>query len=288
MRASAKTTLILGDLLQVPIGLVPVIDDPTPKLTKAPEPTAAEPDEVPEAPRELAAPTAEDAFAALDAEADGPDKPEVPAFTKGIKTGRGKDAVFHPIPDALLDEAREETRVESVEVVEFIDYRRVPTDRLTGSYYVQPDKGFARPLRTIMDAMRLRGRAAVVRFAVRDKEQLGVVRVRKTDKGDVLLLNTVAFAASWREPDAAILAAAEADAPSEQQVEAAAGLLDALAGDGATLKEARDEYAVRLAGLVERAQDGEWDDLLNAPSAAPAEAEAPVETAKAVEAQPVA
>lgn len=287
MRASAKTTLILGDLLQVPVGLVPAIDDPTPKLSNAPAPV--QPEVADDEPRTIPTPTADDDIArvAADAEvADDEDEDEaVPAYTKGIKTGRGKDAVFHPIPDALLAEAKEDTRIDGLSVIEFVDYRRVPTDRITGSYYVQPDKGFARPLRTIMDAMRLRQRAAVVKFAVRDRQQLAVIRVRKTKKGDVLFLNTVAFARSWREPDAAIMAAAEADAPSPEQVEAAASLLDALAGDGAAIAEQSDTYVERLTDLVERAQEGEWDDLLTRPNAVPVEDVVHVE---AVEQQPVA
>lgn len=267
MRATAKTTLVLGDLIQVPVAICTAKEDNDVKLSSPPAPPADEPD---------GAPVGESSTA-ID---DVPDEAELtePTFTKGIKTGRGDAAAFHPIPDALLSEVKDDTQLDELQVIEFCDYRKVPTERITAGFWIQPEKGFAKPLRVLIEAMRSRQLVAVVRFALRGRQQIGVLRVRKAKAGNVLLLSSVAYAANWRVPDKAVEMVATVDEPAEPQVTAAIALVDQLTGDGASLNDSEDPFVSRMADLAERAENGEWDHLLD-------EVPAPAEPAEVAEAK---
>lgn len=283
MRSVTRTTLSLGDLLEIPVGLVGATKSTDPKLETATldgqkrVQVFAHPDDVllahdgidtdhefsvlrPQATVEVAA-TGERLHAYKPLQPDD--------VTKGVFVDGETGPEFRAIPTDEMEALKLSGQLERVELQEFIDYRTVPTDRLNGSYYVQCDPGFAKPLGTLMAAMRKSSKAAVVRFALRDRHRLGVLRVRKVEGGgSVLLLNIVTFAAQWVEPDARVLEAGAAMGKvSDGAVDAAMNLMTELTDVNGSkiLQTATDAYPEDLNKLIERAVAGEF-------LAAPAEA----------------
>lgn len=268
-RAIARTTLSLGDLLEVPVGIVAATGTDEVRFDTAcpdgaqrvqqyvhPErtrtlyewPNDSEPDDVEQGDR---------AEAFLDLVSNTVEVPEVVTETiKGVRVG----GTFRPVPSSEIEYADAATRLNSVELLEFIDYRKVPTDRLTGSFWIQPDVGFDRPLAVLMAAMRADGRAMLVKWAARSRQRFGVIRVRKTPDGDALMLNGIVFAADWRAPDVRVLAPGQVAEVDPRAVTAAREIIESYAGTGDALDTAADELPGLLTEVVERAHDGVFDD----------------------------
>jgi non-homologous end joining protein Ku len=280
-RAIARTTLSLGDLLGVPIGIVAAtgadevkfdtaFPDGAPRVQQYvhPERTRlmhrldpARAGEIIDLTDDEWSRDVEITLAEFEARVsmyfEAVEVPEVVTETiKGVRVGD----TFRPVPTSEIEYASAATRLDSVQLLEFIDYRKVPTDRLTGSFWIQPDVGFDRPLAVLMAAMRADGRAMLVKWAARSRQRLGVIRVRKTPDGDALMLNGVVFAADWREPDARVLAPGQVEQVDARAVKAAREIIESYAGVGEALETAADDLPGLLTEVVERAHDGLYDD----------------------------
>lgn len=265
MRAVTRTTLTLGNLLQIPVGIAAAtgsqeirfetaLDDGTKRVQQFVHPTRS---------RTLLAPPADGDL--TDAKAADLEPVAVPEVVDTVCKGVYVGDTFRRVPPSELDYAKAATKLDRVELLEFVDYRRVPTDRLDGAFYVQPDPGFARPLRTLMRAMRADGKAMLVKWSLRDRQRLGVIRVREIDGEDVLLLNAVTFAAQWRAPDEQVYepARVEVDAAEEARAVAAAQrIIVSYHGTGEALDTAEDELPNLLIEVVQRAHDGVYDEAV--------------------------
>lgn len=252
MRATTRTILSFGDLVDIPVGIATATSSADVKFDTA---TA----DGHKREQQYVHPVHRTTYFKPDEEGElqEVELPDVVTDTvKGLRIGGD----LRRVPDSELAWAKATTKLEAIEVLEFIDYRRVPTDRLAGSYWLQPDPGFAKPLRTVMDALRRSQKAALVKFNLRDRQRLGVIRVRKTPDGDALLLNAVYFAAEWRDADEAVLAPAQAEAVSERAVLAAVEIIEARSGDGSVLDTAQDDLLPVIDEIVEHAQEGTYDD----------------------------
>lgn len=253
MRAVTRTTLSLGDLLEIPVGIAAATGSADVKLSRGiragTEPPPEDPPEIGEEEAEILEQVGRDAEAEQDKLG--------PVFVEGVKI----DDVLREIPTSELEWAKASTQLDRVRVLEFIDYRRVPTDRLAGSFWVQPDPGFERPLATLMAALIDTHRAIVCKFALKSRQRLAVIRPRKVDGGHALLLNLVVFADDWRQPDARVLSAAEHLGTVDRvAVEHAKTIIGEMIGDGHKLHEERDELVVTMSALAERAANGHYDD----------------------------
>jgi len=268
MRAVSRTTLALGDLLEIPIGVVAATgtDDIT-FDTAAPDGAPRVQQYVhPDRSRTLYAPPPgvnldeldDDAFEALQiGDLTAVEVPEV--LDESIKGKRVGDT-FRVVPPSEIEYATAATKLDRVELLEVIDYRKVPTDRLAGAFWLQPDPGFERPFRTLMVAMRRDGNALLVKWAAKSRQRLGVIRVRSTPEGDALMLNDVTFAANLRPASDQVLAAASVEALDERAVTAACAILADLHGTGEALATARDDLPELLTKIVEHAHEGIYDD----------------------------
>lgn len=110
---------------------------------------------------------------------------EVPfaEIAKAWTAGDGRVAVLEkedfeslPLPSA-----------KSVEVVEFVDLQSVDPTYFDRSYVLEAEGPGAKPYVLLRDAMKSTGRAAVVKVALRQKENLALIRCH----GDVLLMHTM-------------------------------------------------------------------------------------------------
>jgi non-homologous end joining protein Ku len=272
MRATTRTTLTLGDVLKIPIGIAAATGSDDVKFDVAcgdgrpRQQQYVHPDRTRTlyelAEGDLTLSELSDADLGRIRHDDFTDV-QVPEVVEDEDTIRGVRVgdTFRVVPPSEFDFAKAATDLGAIELLEVIDYRAVPTDRLAGAYWIQPDTGFARPLRTLMAAMRDDKTAMVVKFAVRSRQRLGVIRVRKTDGGkDALMLSGVVFASQWRDADAQVLEPAGIESVDERAVVAAREILAGYRGPGTTLATAVDDLPELHKAIVERAHDGLYDD----------------------------
>jgi non-homologous end joining protein Ku len=157
----------------------------------------------------------------------------------------------------------------SMRVLECIDYRQVPTERIAGSYWLQPAQGSAQGLFLLHKALADRDKIAVVKWVSTSREKLGVIRPRMVRRQGgyhrALLLSELTHANDFAVPDADVLAINEAEHMLEQAdgpaftraVEAARELIDAFTrqpGDPKAIDTASDTAVDARLALLERLQ----------------------------------
>lgn len=260
MRATVRTTLALGQLLEIPIGVASATTKDDVKFDNAAPDGAPRVQQFvhPERTRklyDLAPGTDLDAIAEDDLVPV--EVPEVVAdVVKGVRVGDD----FRVVPPSEIEYATAATFLDRVELLEVIDYRKVPTDRLGGAHWIQPDPGFARPLAVLMAALKRDGNAMLVKWSARSRQRLAVIRVRHTPRGDALMLNDVTYAAQWREADDRVLEPGKVKDLEERAINAACAILADHHGTGKALETAEDELPALHVEIVERAHDGLYDD----------------------------
>lgn len=131
-----------------------------------------------------------------------------------------------------------------IEVVEFVPADQIDPIRLDKAYYLEPDKSSLKPYTLLRRALEDTDRAAVVRFALRQKTRLAVLRIR--DK--TLLLQTMLWDDEIRSAEFDVLD--EVPRISKKEREMAAQLVDSLAGNFDPT-EFTDDYQEQLRTLVE-------------------------------------
>ncbi|MGX1731024.1 non-homologous end joining protein Ku [Glutamicibacter sp. NPDC055354] len=131
-----------------------------------------------------------------------------------------------------------------IEVVQFVPASQVDPLMLEKSYYLQADskspKAYELLRRTLQDTEKL----AVVRFALRQKTRLGILRVRSK----VMVLQAVMWADELRDAEA--VAPEKSPRISEQELKMSAALVDQYSSDF-TPHEFQDDYQVQLQALIE-------------------------------------
>jgi non-homologous end joining protein Ku len=119
------------------------------------------------------------------------------------KAVRLSDEKVLRLPEDRLEEIVEASKREgeTMRVLEAIDYRQVPTERIVGTYYLQPRAGTAKGCRMLFEGLRETDLCAVVKWVSSSREKLGVIRARKIDGKSVLHLSELAFANDAAEVD---------------------------------------------------------------------------------------
>ena len=131
-----------------------------------------------------------------------------------------------------------------IEVVEFVPADQIDPIRLDKAYYLEPDKTSIKPYTLLRRALEDTERAAVVRFALRQKTRLAVLRVR--DK--TLVLQTMLWDDEIRSGAFDVLD--EVPRISAKERDMASQLVDSLAGEFDP-SEFTDDYQEQLRTLVE-------------------------------------
>lgn len=119
-----------------------------------------------------------------------------------------------------------------IAVLDFVPANSVDPLQVEKTYYLQPGGGanrVPRAYRLLVAAMLATKREAVVRFALRSTERVGVLRVRKTSGTDVLCLLMLYWADEIRQPHFVELDGAAPFKPEE--LAAAKDLIGSLATD---------------------------------------------------------
>lgn len=130
------------------------------------------------------------------AEADGPDGPEIDFSdtARGYDTGTGQTVILEKEDFARAYGEKDK----QVKVEMFTDASGLPRTAHETSYYVEPGEGGKRAYAMLAQAMLRAGKAAVVSFAVRQREATGLLYA--TDEG-YLVLERLQWAADVKRPD---------------------------------------------------------------------------------------
>jgi DNA end-binding protein Ku len=132
-----------------------------------------------------------------------------------------------------------------IEVVEFVPSDQVDPLLLDRSYYLEPEGRALKPYVLLREALTETDRTAIVRVVLRNKSQLGALRVRD----DVLVLQTMLWPDEVRKAEFDVLDDDVEIRP--QELAMASSLIDSLSADFDP-GEFRDEYREALLGVIDR------------------------------------
>jgi non-homologous end joining protein Ku len=264
-RASARTTLVLGEV-EAPIGLFKVSRDPARARVWQKPPVEKEGDEGKSLGDALTGST-KGKKGRLGTGAVSSKKLAPPADEPPEKPRKGivkPDGNFVDLTDQI-EQIVERTTLDRLEVVSFIRREQVPRERILNAYYVGTGtrkKGSAghspsQVLALLYRGLKLRGRAAVVRWGMRTKSAVGVMIAHGS--GSLVVLE-LAYSENVLAPNPECLAHQHV-ALDDSRVEQMAVLIDAMAESRASLDDIRDHRAMLEAELVIRAEHGEAEDF---------------------------
>lgn len=148
----------------------------------------------------------------------------------------------------------------AIDVLQFIPVDQVDPLMVQKSYYVSAEGAGAKPYVLLRDALESTGRAAVVKVALRNREQLAALRVR----GEVLVLQTLLWPDEVR--DASGLAPDEDVTVRDQEIAMAESYIETLTGDFEP-EQYTDEYRHALEELIEAKVSGGQVETPGAPAA---------------------
>ncbi len=174
-------------------------------------------------------------------------------IAKGYDIGGGEIVVL--TDDDFADLPLTTSR--AIDVMEFVPVEQVDPMLYSKAYYLEPESMATKPYLLLREALADSQRVAIVKVALRQREQLATLRVRD----GVLVLNTMLWPDEVRVPDFGFL---DEDYDLRPQELAMAGsLIDSMAGDfdpdGYT-----DNYRVALQEVIDAKVEGR--DVVPAPA----------------------
>jgi DNA end-binding protein Ku len=216
-------------------------------------------------------------------------------IAKGYDIGGGEMVI-------LTDEDFAElplTTSRAIDVLQFVPAEQIDPIMFAKAYYLEPEGQAAKPYVLLRDALQDADRVAIVKIALRQREQLATLRVRD----DVLVLNTMLWPDEVRNPDFGFLDEDIDTRPAELAM--ASSLIDSMAGSFKA-EEFTDNYREALQEVINAKVEGrevvQPEEAEEAPAAAvdlmaalkasverakKARGETPEERARAVEATPI-
>jgi len=178
------------------------------------------------------------------------DGEEVPYsdIAKGYETEDGEMVVLTDDDMAALPS----TSSREISVEKFVPSDQIDPLLFEKAYYLEPENTGKKPYALLREALREADRMAVVTVALRNRTTTAVLRVRETEKGDVIVLQTMMWPDEIRTPDFSVDLEGEVK-PAE--VKMAQMLVETLAGDFDP-SEFEDDYAEAVETMVKTKIEG--------------------------------
>ncbi len=175
------------------------------------------------------------------------DGEEVPYddIAKGYDVGGGEMVI-------LTDEDFSDlplTTSHAIEVLEFVPAEQVDPMLYAKAYYLEPESAATKPYALLRNALTEVDRVAIVKVALRQREQLATLRV----KDNVLVLNTMLWPDEVRTPNFDFLD--EDISVRPQELAMAESLIDSMAGDFAP-EAYTDNYREALQQVIDAKVEG--------------------------------
>src|SRR5947199_3632485 len=175
------------------------------------------------------------------------DDEEVPYddIVKGYDVGGGEMVILtdEDFADLPLTTSR------AIEVLEFVPADQVDPMLYAKAYYLEPEGSATKPYALLRDALTEVDRVAIVKVALRQREQLATLRV----KDNVLVLNTMLWPDEVRTPNFGFLD--EDITVRPQELAMAESLIDSMAGDFAP-EVYTDNYREALQQVIDAKVEG--------------------------------
>jgi len=133
---------------------------------------------------------------------------------------------------------------QAIDVLEFVPADQIDPILYANAYYLEPDGAAVKPYLLLREALVHTNQVAIVKVALRHREQLATLRVR----ANVLMLNTILWPDELREPTFPFLEADVEPRPSELTM--ATSLIASMATDFHP-KRYTDDYRLALQAVVE-------------------------------------
>ncbi|TCB99557.1 Ku protein [Micromonospora zingiberis] len=153
----------------------------------------------------------------------------------------------------------------AIDVLEFVPAEQVDPILYNKAYFLEPEGTATKPYLLLRDALTDSERVAIVKVALRQREQLATLRVRE----GVLLLNTMLWPDEIRKPDFGFLDEDLKARPPELAM--ATSLIDSMAGDFHP-DEFTDDYRAALQEVIDAKVEGrevvQPEEVEEAPAAA--------------------
>lgn len=177
------------------------------------------------------------------------DGEEVPYsdIAKGYETEDGEMVILSDDDMAELPA----TSSREIAVEKFVPSDQIDPLLFEKSYYLEPEKSGAKPYALLRQALKDADRMAVVTVALRQRTSVAVLRVRQTERGDVIVLQTMMWPDEVRVPDFDV----EVGDVKDTEVKMAHMLVETLAGDF-DASEFEDDYAGAVEALVKAKIEG--------------------------------
>lgn len=157
------------------------------------------------------------------------------------------------------------TTSHAIDVLEFVPAEQVDPILYAKAYYLEPEGAATKPYVLLRNALTDADRVAVVKVALRQREQLATLRVRD----GVLVLNTMLWPDEIRTPDFGFLDDDIAVRPAELAM--AGSLIDSMAGKFDPTEYA-DNYRAALQEVIDAKVEGREIVSSEQPEAAPSAA----------------
>jgi DNA end-binding protein Ku len=132
----------------------------------------------------------------------------------------------------------------AIDVLEFVPAEQIDPILYANAYYLEPDGAAVKPYALLREALIHMNRVAIVKVALRHREQLATLRVRD----NVLVLNTMLWPDEVREPGFPFLDADVETRPAELAM--ATSLIESMATDFHPNQYA-DDYRAALQAVIE-------------------------------------
>jgi DNA end-binding protein Ku len=166
-------------------------------------------------------------------------------IAKGYDIGGGEMVI-------LTDEDFAElplTTSRAIDVLQFVPADEIDPIMFAKAYYLEPEGQAAKPYVLLRDALQDADRVAIVKIALRQREQLATLRVRD----DVLVLNTMLWPDEVRNVDFGFLDEDIETRPAELAM--ASSLIDSMAGSFKP-DEFTDNYRAALQEIIDAKVEG--------------------------------
>jgi DNA end-binding protein Ku len=132
----------------------------------------------------------------------------------------------------------------TIDVLEFVPAEQIDPILYSHGYYLEPDGAAVKPYLLLREALVRTNRVAIVKVALRQREQLATLRVRS----NVLVLNTMLWPDEVREPTFPFLDTDVETRPAELSM--ASSLIESMATDFHP-KQFTDNYRSALQAVIE-------------------------------------
>jgi DNA end-binding protein Ku len=168
-------------------------------------------------------------------------------IAKAFEWTKGEYVLMSP-EDFEAAAAREHSR--TIEIRDFVDHTEIDPVYFERTYVLGPADGSERVYNLLARAMEESGLAGIVKYVMRDKQNLGCVRVRE----GVITLEKMYFAAEVRPVDE--IRPENAPAPDEQELEMAVELIGRLRTDFEP-ERYEDTYRDTLCEIIKAKREGQ-------------------------------